>query len=213
MLLLRDLFIAALIMSGIVRSGAAAEIYINGVVRVGVMSWKGIRDYKVVKQKADYSCGAASVAIILNNFYGENLTEDDVLKKIGEHAVASFDDLARVGEGLGYRVKGLAGNIDTLRKLKIPALLYVKYNGDDHFTVFKGLSEKYVSIADPAWGHANLRHDKFLEMWKTRSDDEHYGKLLIFIPRDERAINFEYISPHYMPKIIFDGAAFIQKVR
>ena len=37
---------------------------------IGVTSWKALRDFRVVKQEFDYSCGAASVATLLNGFYG-----------------------------------------------------------------------------------------------------------------------------------------------
>jgi len=37
---------------------------------VGIKSWKTLRDERVVKQDLDYSCGAASLATLLNEHYG-----------------------------------------------------------------------------------------------------------------------------------------------
>ncbi|RGA89472.1 peptidase C39, partial [Neisseria meningitidis] len=47
-----------------------------------MQSWKERRDFNIVKQDLDFSCGAASVATLLNNFYGQTLTEEEVLKKL-----------------------------------------------------------------------------------------------------------------------------------
>ncbi len=38
-------------------------------------NWKALRDVKIVKQAQDFSCGAASLATLLNGFYGLSLTE------------------------------------------------------------------------------------------------------------------------------------------
>ena len=61
---------------------------------IGVTSWKALRDSRVVKQAFDYSCGAASVATLLNGFYGLDVTETDILESIGKDAAASFENLA-----------------------------------------------------------------------------------------------------------------------
>ena len=47
---------------------------------VTVQSLKDRRDAQIVKQDLDYSCGAASLATILNGFYGKTVTEDEILK-------------------------------------------------------------------------------------------------------------------------------------
>ena len=58
-------------------------------------SWKSLRDDGVVKQKYDYSCGAASLATILS-FYGANFTEKQIMDAMGKNNnVASFDDMAK----------------------------------------------------------------------------------------------------------------------
>lgn len=48
--------------------------------QVPVKSWKALRDAEVVKQNLDYSCGAASLATLLNGFYGQGVTEEALLK-------------------------------------------------------------------------------------------------------------------------------------
>ena len=41
-----------------------------------------MRDFRVVKQELDYSCGASSLATLLNGFYGFDLSEEDILNII-----------------------------------------------------------------------------------------------------------------------------------
>ncbi|RQK19750.1 peptidase C39, partial [Neisseria meningitidis] len=58
--------------------------------KIKVQSWKARRDFNIV----DFSCGAASVATLLNNFYGQTLTEEEVLKKLDKEQMrASFEDM------------------------------------------------------------------------------------------------------------------------
>ncbi|KAE9496610.1 peptidase C39 family protein [Neisseria gonorrhoeae] len=53
--------------------------------------------FHIVKQDLDFSCGAASVATLLNNFYGQTLTEEEVLEKLGKEQMrASFEDMRRI---------------------------------------------------------------------------------------------------------------------
>ncbi|ENV2247698.1 peptidase C39, partial [Neisseria gonorrhoeae] len=70
--------------------------------KVKIQSWKARRDFNIVKQDLDFSCGAASVATLLNNFYGQTLTEEEVLKKLGKEQMrASFEDMRRIMPDLG----------------------------------------------------------------------------------------------------------------
>ena len=50
---------------------------LNGTL--AVETWKARRDARVVKQDADYSCGAASLATLLTHYYGRPTTEKDIL--------------------------------------------------------------------------------------------------------------------------------------
>jgi len=41
---------------------------------VGIKSWKTLRDECVVKQDLDTSCGAAAIATLLNEYYGQSVS-------------------------------------------------------------------------------------------------------------------------------------------
>ena len=74
-----------------------------------------------MKQDLDFSCGAASVATLLNNFYGKRLTEEEVLKKLDKEQMrASFEDMQHIMPDLGFEVKGYALSFEQLAQLKIP---------------------------------------------------------------------------------------------
>lgn len=96
--------------------------------KVKVQSWKERRDFNIVKQDLDYSCGAASVATLLNNFYGQKLNEEEVLDKMDKtRERASFEDMQRIMPELGFEAKGYALSFEQLAQLKIPVIVYLKY--------------------------------------------------------------------------------------
>ena len=151
-----------------------------------VKSWRDLRDERIVKQNLDYSCGAASVATILNQYYGFSLSEKDVLSKIGKNSEASFQDLARVVERFGFRGGGIALSFRDLLYLRAPVVAYLKYRGEDHFTVVRGVRpDGLIHVADPSWGNRRFSGAQFRKMWETRDDQTAKGKILLIVPRDQ----------------------------
>ena len=151
--------------------------------KIKVQSWKEKRDFNIVKQDLDYSCGAASVATLLNNFYGQKLTEEEVLDKMDKtRERASFEDMQRILPDLGFEAKGYALSFEQLAALKIPVIVYLKYRKDDHFSVLRGISEDTVLLADPSLGHISMSQAQFLEAWKTREGNLS-GKILAVLPK------------------------------
>lgn len=152
---------------------------------VPIKSWKTLRDERVVKQALDNSCGAASLATLLNGFYGQNLTEKALLQAMNlGNSQASFEEMARAMPQFGFRAQGYAANWEQLLRLKIPVILYVKHRKDDHFTVLRGISEDTVWLADPSVGNRTYSREQFLAMWETRADsaDGLAGKFLAVLP-------------------------------
>ena len=123
----------------------------SGVLQVPVKNWKTLRDAQVVKQDLDYSCGAASLATLLNYFYGQDLTEEDLLKAMDKgDGRASFDDMAKALPKFGFRAQGFAASWDQLTRLKMPVIVYVKHRKNDHFSVLRGINQDTVWLADPS---------------------------------------------------------------
>lgn len=153
---------------------------------VPVTSWKTLRDDRVVKQDLDYSCGAASLATLLNAHYGRNVTEEELLKAMDKgDGRSSFEDMARALGRFGFKAQGFAASWEQLAKLRMPVIVYVKHRKDDHFSVLRGIDGDTVWLADPSLGNRTYSRGQFLEMWQTRTDKddaELAGKFLTVLP-------------------------------
>ncbi len=159
---------------------------------IQVKSWKSMRDDRVVKQNLDYSCGAASLATILHEFYGVNATEKAILDRMEKDGAASFADLAKVANEYGFRTQGVALSFEKLRTLKIPAIAYLKYRGDDHFSVIRGIGvDGRVWLGDPSLGNRQFSAVQFKTMWQTRDEARLKGKILLIVPRDTLSANLD----------------------
>lgn len=153
---------------------------------VAVKSWKALRDFRVVKQDLDYSCGAASLATLLNAHYGQAVKEGDLLAAMDKQdGRASFEDMARALAQWGFKAQGFAASWEQLVRLKMPVVVYLKHRRDDHFSVLRGISGDAVWLADPSLGNRTYSRTQFLEMWQTRGDKvdaELAGKFLAVLP-------------------------------
>jgi predicted double-glycine peptidase len=178
------IFILAIILSAPVKADIFPGNHLNG--KPAVNSWKALRDFRIVKQELDYSCGAASLATILNEFYGMSVTEEDVLTRMGATERSSFQQLAEVAPSYGVRAGGIMLSFDDLKLLQVPAIAYVQYRGDDHFTVIRGIRrDGVVHLADPSWGNRQLTAHQFRRLWEMRdTDGTMRGRILIVLPQD-----------------------------
>lgn len=147
-----------------------------------VHSWKEARDERIVKQNLDYSCGAAALATILQSFYGMKTSEEDLLAAMGKEDAASFADMARALPGFGFKAIGVTLGFEQLQRLKIPVLLHLQHQKQDHFTVFRGSGNGLVWLADPSWGNRRLSAQRFLAMWEGAEGEAQGGRALLVLP-------------------------------
>lgn len=145
-------------------------------------SWKELRDQNVIKQDLDFSCGPASTATILTYYYNRPTTEKEIIQSMNQWRAASFADISRILPDYGYKGVGIALNAEQLRKIKIPTIVYLKYKGQDHFSVLRGVNDTTVFLADPSWGNVRYTWSHFLSMWETREDERGKGKILLIVP-------------------------------
>ncbi len=190
-------------------------------IRKHLISWIELRDRGLVRQAYDYSCGASSLSTILEYFFNENIDEkealDVILKSKGmdnkenledKDFRLSFHDFEEFLRLRGYKAIGLALPIESLKQLKIPAIVFVKIRRKEHFSVYKGMDEQFVYLADPSFGNMKVRISKFREMFATREDAKHPGKILVFVPLDkakEGQINKRFMD-------IPEGSGFVYHV-
>jgi len=179
-------------------------------IGVPVKSWIEIKNKNLTRQKHDYSCGSASLSTILTHYYKNDITEKEILdavmnmkglskeSSLEEYKKAnglSFLDLSIFSFSEGFRAIGLALDMESLKKLKIPVILYVKIRNSEHFSVLKGMDEKYAYLADPSFGNTKVKLSKFKEMFYQREDLKHPGKVLaIFPPQGDTKKDISFIT-------------------
>ena len=130
-------------------------------------SWKQIKNKDLNRQKYDYSCGAASLATLLDYYYNLKVREVDVLNGILKNRELSsktevelenadfpinFLDLAKYSQSKGFKVVGLKLDITTLSKLKIPVI--VTFKSKRLRLIFQSIKcidkNNFVHLADPS---------------------------------------------------------------
>ena len=141
-----------------------------------VVSFHEIRQSKLVRQGWDKSCGAAALSTILQYHYGHRVSEAaiavTILKNVDPHRVRarggfSLLDLKRFVRALGYEGKGYGGlTLQDLVKIKMPAIIPVRFRDFDHFVVFRGFAGNRVLLGDPAFGNLTMTSTRFHKIWK-----------------------------------------------
>jgi predicted double-glycine peptidase len=139
-------------------------------------SLKELRDRYIVKQRFDYSCGAAALATLLTYYFGDETSEQDILKILlaelsnderrrKEWRGFSLLDLKRMAQAKGYRAAGFKLTIEQLTQLAAPVLVFVEPLGYPHFAVLRGIDRGRVFLADPARGNLRMSIARFLDEW------------------------------------------------
>ena len=173
----------------IVASDASAQIGIAPGLRVDrpARSLKAARDQNVVKQRFDFSCGAAALATLLRYGFGDRVGERDVLRQVFEslsnderatvqRSGFSLLHLQRVAQQRGYNAEGFRLTPDTLGMLAGPVLVFIEPRGYKHFAVLRGVRNGRVQLADPSRGNIRVPLYTFLHDWL--QDD---GRGIIFV--------------------------------
>jgi len=128
---------------------------------------------EVVRQRTDFSCGAAAVATIFNYAYGRTTSETQVLVnmlRVADQRVVrargfSLLDIKRYVEAIGWRGEGYQVPFETLYELKVPAIVLLDTRGYKHFVVLRKARDGYVQIADPALGNRIMWREDFEPAW------------------------------------------------
>ena len=162
---------------------ASAQIGIGAGLRVNPPSrtLKDLRDENLVRQRFDFSCGAAALATILRYGFGEAVTEADILRQLYDllaiHEVEavrrtgfSLLHLQRVAQARGFRAQGFRLSPDQLPQLGGPVIVFIEPRGYAHFAVFRGVRDDRVYLADPARGNIRVPAYTFLDTWVQNDD-------------------------------------------
>ena len=142
-----------------------------------IKNWKEMREENVSMQKFDFSCGTGSLATLMKYYFGDNVTEDMLLKDILDHLPEdiknnrrekglSLLDLKQAAERRGYQAYGVSLKPYSLYKIGRPVLVYLETDEFKHFSIFRGIKEDRIFLADPSRGNIRIPAEKFLEEWK-----------------------------------------------
>jgi predicted double-glycine peptidase len=147
-----------------------------------VRSLLEIRHDRVSIQKWDLSCGAAALATLLHDQFGEPVTEKQIAQALMSRTdYVEHPQLVQLREGFSifdlkryvqtydggtlYKGAGL-GQLDLSDLIeRAPVIVPVDALGYNHFVVFRGVMGDRVLVADPAWGNRTMTIGKFQRMW------------------------------------------------
>jgi len=148
---------------------------------------KDARDQNVIKQRFDFSCGAAALATLLHYGLNQPVTERDVLddlfrllsddeKTTVRRTGFSLLHLQRVAQARGFNAQGFRLEPEQLTMLGGPVLVFVQPRGYKHFAVLRGIRGDRAYLADPSRGNIRMPAYRFLHDW-VQSD----GRGIIFV--------------------------------
>lgn len=126
-----------------------------------------------IRQRHDFSCGAAALATLLIHHYGSDVTDQQVfagMLREGDEAKIrsegfSMLDMKRYLDGNGYISSGYEISLDRFDEMALPGVVLITLRGFDHFVVVKGLSPTYVLLGDPVLGIRTISRADFDAIW------------------------------------------------
>ena len=157
-----------------------------GNLRVNVKPLSEMNKGHLVKQGYDFSCGSAALAILLNYYMGEKLTERQVIQgmlhygnaaQIEKRKAFSMLDMKKFVTELGYQAEGYKAELDDLKTLTSPCILPISIMSYRHFVVFRGIYKGHIFFADPWRGDISFTLDDFYDSW--------YDKVLFVVTPPE----------------------------
>lgn len=178
--------LAALLAAGLASSGctsvpegSATPLWLGAVsttaptVSVTLTSWKARKFDNLVRQRTDFSCGAAVLATIFNYAFGRSTTEQQVLVnmlRVADPDVVrqkgfSLLDMKTYAQSVGYQAEGYRVDYPTLQKLNVPAIALLDIRGYKHFVVVRRTFGDRVAIGDPALGNLTMNRQAFEAAW------------------------------------------------
>ena len=198
-------------------TGLSAQITIGaGGLRADrpMRSMKDLRDANLVKQRFDFSCGAAALSTMLRYGFSDAVSERQILvdlftglsddeKRTAERTGFSLLDLQRVARTRGYEAEGFRLEPGELAMLGGPVIVFIEPRGYKHFAVLRGIRGDRVYLADPSRGNIRMSMVTFLDSWL---QDDGRGIIFAIEPKSGAPGNpptaLDVIAPLGRPEII-----------
>ena len=162
-----------------VQAGERTPIWLGALTTTGptlavsVTSWKDRKFENLIRQRTDFSCGAAALATIFNFAFGRTTTEQQVLVnmlRVADPDIVrqkgfSLLDMKTYAQSVGYQAEGYRVDYATLRKLEVPSIALLDIRGYKHFVVIRRAWDDRVAIGDPAIGNITMTRPQFEQAW------------------------------------------------
>lgn len=146
----------------------------RGSYNVKVKSYQEQLFGDVFRQQYDFSCGSAAVASLLTFHYGIDASENTIFEymfsngdkeKIEEQGFSMLD-MKKYLNSIGLQADGYNIPLETFKKIRIPGITIVNFDGYMHFVVIKGINSKNVILGDPSRGTVMMPIDEFKPYYK-----------------------------------------------
>lgn len=153
-----------------------------------VKSINELKNENFVKQSYEESCGAASMANLINFFSFEQMSEKDILEFFNQKTDSlSFLELKQVAIKIGYESEGYQLSREDFEKLEVPVIVKIEKDPRfPHFVVIIPYNGDFIKILDPNFGSYISSKSEFYSIW---DKDKQGGYALIILPQ-----NFENYS-------------------
>ena len=172
---LRSLAVAGLMLAPLavtdlpVAQAGDLESGLAGSFRLPVTSMRDRPLKSIVLQQYDFSCGAATVAMLLTYHYDMPTTEEDAFRamyEVGDQEKIqregfSFLDMRNYIKSRKLNAAGFELSLDEIQELGVPAIALITLNGYKHFVLIKGIKGNRVLIGNSAIGLMAMERDKF----------------------------------------------------
>lgn len=151
-----------------------------------VKSLQELRNQRVVRQNYEESCGASSLATLINLIDNQKLSELDLLKIMSEKELftdmISFADLEEAVKKKGFKANSFRIDRQNLDKiLNIPLLVKIE---DDprfpHFVVIINHKGSFIQVFDPSYGEYISSKREFYSVWDKNNKG---GYVLVVLPK------------------------------
>lgn len=162
-----------------------------------------LKNENFIRQNYEESCGAASLANVINFYSLKQFSEKEILEFLQQKTdMLSFAELKGAAMKMGYESEGFLLEREHLDEINTPLL--VKIENDPrfpHFVVVMSVKGDFVRILDPNFGTYTASKKEFFSVW---DKDKKGGYALIILPKKFQGFdtpNSHFFSTHLLDKI------------
>lgn len=162
-----------------------------------------LKNENFIRQNYEESCGAASLANVINFYSLKQFSEKEILDNLQQKTdMLSFAELKGAAMKMGFESEGFMLEREHLDEISTPLL--VKVENDPrfpHFVVVLSQKGDFVRVLDPNFGAYTASKKEFFSVW---DKDKQGGYALIILPKNFQGFdtpNSHFFSTHLLDKI------------